>query len=172
MEKIIISVAQAYKFSSNLEAEPLMVQLVNEGGTWRLRLASPVVGVAGGITSFRYVDYYKGYLGRGYDLGGSRLGRAVASVASQRFDDSSLNFGLFEHVSAVNSYFYTVGISSLVKDLNLLQLKLHKNPNITVTQLRALVEKQLRNFYWDGFSLGKSYVENYSPKLRSQNSLV
>jgi hypothetical protein len=90
-------------------------------------------------------------------------------VASQRFEANFLNFGLFEHVSAVNSYFYTVGISSLVKDLNLLQLKLHKNPNITGDQLKALLEKQLRKFYWDGFSLGKISVENYLPKLRSKN---
>jgi hypothetical protein len=46
MEKIIVSVGlNPYVFSSNLEAAPLMVQLVKEVEKWRLRLASPVVAI-------------------------------------------------------------------------------------------------------------------------------
>jgi hypothetical protein len=43
LEKIVVSVGlnPLYKFSSNLEAGPLMVQLVKEGEKWRLRLAWP-----------------------------------------------------------------------------------------------------------------------------------
>jgi hypothetical protein len=148
MEKIVVSVAQAYKFSSNLEAAPLMVQLVKEGEKWRLRLASPVVGLAGG-GSPRYGDYYLGTVGSGYYLRGERV-----KVANRRWDMAGQLPELFEHQSTANNYFAAMGVCALVKDLNLLQLKLQKQSAISFSAASRLVQKQLKKVYWWGFTLG------------------
>lgn len=152
MEILVISVAhRPYEFSSNLEAEPLMVQLLKEGEEWRLKMASPVVGLVGVSSSARYGDYYCGYFGAGY-VSYVKL----SEIEQRRCDTAAYHFDHFEHQSTANGYFATVATSALIKDLNLLQLKLRKLPAISALEVRKLVEKQLQKVYWGAFSYGKT----------------
>lgn len=152
MGKIIMSVtARRWRLSSNLEAALLVVQLVQEGKKWRLQLAAPVVGLAGSIvSSSRYMDYVPGYFGQGH-IWDNRFPFYRAELEDRRWRTDYL-LEHFEHPATANGYFATTGISGLVKDLNLLQLRLQKQVQAKVA-VEKLLEKQLKKVYWDGLSL-------------------
>jgi hypothetical protein len=80
----------------------------------------------------------------------------LSEIERRRYDTEGYNFEHFEHQSTANGYFATVGTSALIKDLNLLQLKLHKLRAISALEVRKLVEKQLQKVYWSAFSYGKT----------------
>lgn len=161
MEKLIISVEQeSFDVRSNLEAAPLVVQLVQEGKQWRLKLAAPVVGLAGNsLISARYADYYQGYLGTGRTGRKFREDGFENEVPRWRWENRDYSFSEhFEHQSNTNRHFALTGKSGLMKDLNLLQLRLQKQPAMYAEELQKLLAKQLRKVYWDGFGLGLSPI--------------
>ncbi len=138
---------------SNLEAAPLVVQLVQEGKKWRLQLALPLVGLAGSsVSSSRYMDYAPSYFGQSIIRDRTKMTpEHIAELEGRRRKTDYLQEH-FEHPSTANGYFARIGISGLVKDLNLLQLRLQKQ-KLSLEAVAQLLEKQLKKVYWDGLSL-------------------
>jgi len=157
MEKIIFNVSvNGFRVDNNLEAAPLVVQLVQEGKQWRLRLPSPVVGLAGSaLISSRCMDYALGYYGRGFIHRSSGFSGGFVELEKRRIFSGGAFFmpEQFEHPATASEYFASMGTTELMKDLNLLQLQLRKQPALTAEALQKLLKRQLKKVYWNGFSL-------------------